>query len=155
MRFAIRPALAGAWVHQRKPRRHQPRRIGQPLSRIKIRAPHAGILTLKATMNSSNRMDSLKAILEQDPSHGFARYGLAMEYANTGDLDRAVAEFHTLLENDPNYAAAYYHGGHTLEKLGRLDEARALYEKGIQVTTRTGDAHTRTELQAALDMLPI
>jgi tetratricopeptide (TPR) repeat protein len=106
-------------------------------------------------MNSSNRMDSLKAILAQDPRHGFARYGLAMEYANTGDLDQAVVEFHTLLENDPNYAAAYYHGGHSLEKLGRLDEARALYEKGIQVTTRTGDAHTRAELQAALDMLPI
>jgi hypothetical protein len=30
-----------------------------------------------------------------------------------------------------------------------------MYEKGIAVTTRTGDAHTRSELQAALDMLPI
>ena len=32
---------------------------------------------------------------------------------------------------------------------------RALYEKGIEVTGRTGDLHTRSELQAALDMLPI
>ena len=37
--------------------------------------------------------------------------------------------------------------------MGKIDEARAMYEKGIEVTTRTGDAHTRSELQAALDML--
>jgi hypothetical protein len=40
-----------------------------------------------------------------------------------------------------------------LEKAGRLDEARAMYEQGIAVTTRTGDSHTRAELQAALDIL--
>jgi hypothetical protein len=28
-----------------------------------------------------------------------------------------------------------------------------MYERGIEVTTRNGDAHTRSELQAALDLL--
>jgi tetratricopeptide (TPR) repeat protein len=60
-----------------------------------------------------------------------------------------------LLAANPNYAAGYFHGGQTLEKLGRVEEARALYEQGIAVTARTGDAHTRSELQAALDLLPI
>jgi hypothetical protein len=36
-----------------------------------------------------------------------------------------------------------------------VDQARELYEKGIDATSRTGDQHTRSELQAALDMLPI
>jgi len=36
-----------------------------------------------------------------------------------------------------------------------VEEARALYERGIAATARTGDAHAQSELQAALDLLPI
>lgn len=94
-------------------------------------------------------------MLEQNPSDSFARYGLAMEYARQGDLQSAVAEYRALLEHNADYAAAYFHGGQALEKLGQIEAARDMYEKGIAVTSRTGDQHTRTELQAALDMLPI
>ncbi|MGD0619861.1 MAG: hypothetical protein ABSB67_19605 [Bryobacteraceae bacterium] len=66
-----------------------------------------------------------------------------------------MEEFRQLLAANPNYAAGYFHGGQTLEKLGRVEDARAMYEQGIEVTTRTGDAHTRSELQGALDLLPI
>ena len=103
----------------------------------------------------ANRMEVLKNMLQQNPRDNFARYGLAMEYANCGELENAVAEFRALLEFNPDYAAAYFHGGQALEKLGRLDDARQSYEKGIEVTSRTGDQHTRSELQAALDLLPI
>jgi Putative Zn-dependent protease, contains TPR repeats len=101
----------------------------------------------------SSRLETLKSMVAQNPADSFARYGLAMEYANLGQLEDAVAEYRALLAVNPDYAAAYYHGGRTLEKMGELDDARALYEKGIEVTGRTGDAHTRSELQAALDML--
>lgn len=102
---------------------------------------------------ASNRLDTLKSMLKQDPASAFARYGLAMEYVNLGRLDEAIDEFHTLLGSNPDYAAGYFHAGRTLERVGKLDEARAMYEKGIEVTARTGDAHTRSELQAALDLL--
>ncbi len=78
-----------------------------------------------------------------------------MELANSGQLDGAVTEFRALLEHNPNYAAAYFHGGQVLEKMGDEEGARAIYEKGIEVTSRTGDQHTRGELQVALDLLPI
>ena len=104
---------------------------------------------------SSNRIDILKNMVEQNPSDAFARYGLAMEHAKSGNLDQAVAEYRALLGHNPNYAAAYFHGGQALEKLGRVEEAREMYEKGVEVTSRTGDGHARSELQAALDMLPI
>jgi len=103
----------------------------------------------------SNRLEVLKNMLEQNPADSFARYGLAMEYANQGELNQAVAQYQTLLEHNPDYAAAYFHGGQALEKLGRVEDARAMYEKGIDTTSRTGDQHTRSELQAALDMLPL
>jgi tetratricopeptide (TPR) repeat protein len=94
-------------------------------------------------------------MLAQDSRNAFARYGLAMDYANSGDLELALEQYQTLLAADPNYAAAYFHGGQTLEKLGRVEEARQLYEKGIEVTGRTGDRHTQSELQAAMELLPL
>ena len=101
----------------------------------------------------ADRLEVLKSMVSQDPKNTFARCGLAMEYVNTGRPEDAVAEFHALLENNPDYSAGYYHAGRTLEGMGRIDDAREMYERGIAVTTRTGDAHTRGELQAALDLL--
>ena len=99
------------------------------------------------------RLEILKNLVAQDPANAFTRYGLAMEYVNSGELQTAVDEFTALLEHNSNYAAGYFHGGQTLEKLGRIEEAKALYLRGIEVTTKTGDGHTRSELQGALDML--
>jgi Tfp pilus assembly protein PilF len=100
-----------------------------------------------------NRIEILQSMVAGNPADAFSRYGLAMEYMNSGDLETAVREFRALLDHNPNYAAGYFHGGQTLEKLGRTDEAKALYREGIEVTTAKGDLHTRSELQAALDML--
>lgn len=94
-------------------------------------------------------------MLAQDPTNVFARYGLAMELVKSGELAGAVAEFRVLLAHNPDYAAGYFHGGQALEKLGDLEQARDFYAKGIEVTRRTGDGHTQSELQAALDMLPL
>jgi tetratricopeptide (TPR) repeat protein len=92
----------------------------------------------------------LKQLLEQNPSSSFARYGLAMEYVNSGAFEQAIGEFNALTQSDPDYSAAYFHGGQTLEKLGRLDEAREFYRRGLAVTN---DPHARSEIQAALDIL--
>jgi len=99
------------------------------------------------------RLDILKTMVEQNPADTFARYGLAMEYRNTGDLESAVGEFHTLMTANPDYAPAYFHGGQTLERLGRIEEARQVYLQGIEVTTRSGNQHARSEMQGALDLL--
>jgi len=98
-------------------------------------------------------MEVLKNMVAQKPNDSFARYGLAMEHAKCGDLEQAIQEYRALLAIDPNYSAAYYHGGQTLEKLGRREDARVLYRQGIEATTRIGDLHARSEIQAALDLL--
>jgi tetratricopeptide (TPR) repeat protein len=103
---------------------------------------------------ATNRLGMLQQMLEQNPGNTFARYGLAMEYANSGNPEQAIVEFRALLEQDEDYAAAYYQGGRALEQLGRVPEARDFYEKGIAAATRKGDMHTRAEIQAALDVLP-
>jgi len=104
---------------------------------------------------ATNRLQMLEQMIRQDPNNTFARYGLAIEYANTGDWAQAVVEFRTLLQHDENYAAAYYHAGQALEKMGELEQARTMYEQGIEASTRKGDLHTRSEIEAALSLLPI
>jgi len=59
-------------------------------------------------------------------------------------------EFEAVLVTDPGHSAAYYHGGQTLEKLGRLDDAREFYRRGIAATR---DPHALGELEAALSIL--
>ena len=102
---------------------------------------------------ATNRLEILKNMVAQNPADTFSRYGLAMEYRNSGDLESAMREFQGLMEAKPDYAATYLHAGQTLERLGRAEEARAVYQQGIEVTTRVGDLHARGELQAALDLL--
>ena len=103
---------------------------------------------------ASTRLDILKSMVEQNPTDSFARYGLAMEYRNTGDLEGRHGRIPC--PDDRQYRTtppAYFHGGQTLERMGRLEEAREVYLQGIEVTTRSGDQHARSEMQGALDML--
>jgi Tfp pilus assembly protein PilF len=102
-----------------------------------------------------DRLEALKAMLALDPRNLLALYGVAMEYKNRGDFANAANSFEDVIRTNPTYAAAYFHGGQTYEQLGQIDQARETYEKGIAITSRTGDSHTRAELQGALDMLPI
>jgi tetratricopeptide (TPR) repeat protein len=97
-----------------------------------------------------SRIEILQQLLAQSPTNSFARYGLAMEYVKSGDLEAGVREFAVILEGDPAYSAAYFHGGQTLEKLGRIDDARDYYRRGLAATR---DPHARSELQASLDIL--
>ena len=92
----------------------------------------------------------MNQLLSDNPANAFARYGLAMEKVKAGDFEGAISEFRLVLDSDSTYSAAYYHGGQTCEKLGRLDDARDFYRRGIAVAR---DPHARAELEAALDIL--
>jgi len=102
---------------------------------------------------ATTRLEVLKSMVAQNPRDSFSRYGLAMEYRNRGDLDAAMGEFQALMAADPDYVPAYFHSGQTLEKLGRVEEAREIYQRGVEAAARKGDHHGGSEMQAALDML--
>lgn len=61
----------------------------------------------------SERSELLRQVLDQDPKNTFARYALAQDYTSDNRLEDAVAEFARLMEIDPDYTAAYFHGGKT------------------------------------------
>jgi tetratricopeptide (TPR) repeat protein len=103
---------------------------------------------------ATNRLEALKQMVAQDEKNSFARYGLAMEFAGRGEYEEALAQFNTLLATDQSYTAAYYHAGRALEKTGKIEEARRMYGRGIEACQKTGDLHTRGEIEAALNLLP-
>jgi predicted Zn-dependent protease len=100
-----------------------------------------------------DKIAGLKEILEMDPKNSFARYGLAMELATRGETTAAVAEFDTLLENDPGYTAGYFMAAQTLVKAARTPEAIERLKAGILSAHRSGNNHALSEMQAMLDEL--
>lgn len=97
-----------------------------------------------------SRIEKLQAMLDREPNDAFLNFGLAMEYAKSGQTDAALAAFERVLEVDPNYSAAHFHRGNTLIAMGRMDEARKTLEEGIVITKRNSDAHATKEMQELL-----
>src|SRR5437016_14470950 len=102
-----------------------------------------------------DRLTMLAQIVAQNPNDAFARYGLAMELANRGELERALAEFKRLLEQHPDYSAGYFMAAQQLAKACRNDEAKDQLTRGIDAAERTRNAHARAEMQAMLDELSL
>ena len=100
-----------------------------------------------------DKLAGLREILALDPKNSFARYGVAMELAGRGETEAALAEFSTLLENDPNYTAGYFMAAQTLAKAGRNGEAIERLKTGIACAARTGNRHAQSEMQGMLDEL--
>jgi len=100
-----------------------------------------------------DRISTLNEILVQDPNNAFARYGLAMEYANSGQTELALEQFRKLLSSNPDYPAGYFMAAQTLVKVNRPDEARTMLESGIAAAQRKGDSHAVGEMQGMLDEL--
>ena len=98
-----------------------------------------------------DRIATLTEFLSQDPTNAFARYGLAMEYSNSGQFDRSLEEFEKLLLANPDYTAGYFMSAQTLVKAGRPAEARQMLESGIASARRKADAHAESEMQAMLE----
>jgi cytochrome c-type biogenesis protein CcmH/NrfG len=98
-----------------------------------------------------DRAAMLAELLTQDPNNVLARYGLAMEYSNSGDFGRSLEEFQKLLAANPDYAAGYFMAAQTLVKAKRSEEAKKMLENGIAAAQRKGDNHARSEMEAMLE----
>ena len=98
-----------------------------------------------------DRVAMLKDILAQNPKDAFARYGLAMEYSNSGQVEDALREFEALLAANPDYSAGYFMAAQTLAREGREEEARKMLRDGIAAAQRTRNQHAQSEMEAMLE----
>lgn len=100
-----------------------------------------------------DKIAGLKEILALDPKNSFARYGIAVELANRGEVDASLAEFDKLLSLDTDYTAGYFMSAQTLAKTGRTAEAIERLKAGISCAARTDNRHALSEMQGMLDEL--
>jgi predicted Zn-dependent protease len=97
-----------------------------------------------------DRIALLTEVLSQNPADAFARYGLAMEYSNSGEVERALEEFGRLLATHPDYTAGYFMAAQTLAKAERTEEARKMLVDGIASAKKTGNGHAQSEMEGML-----
>lgn len=102
---------------------------------------------------SAARMARLRAFIAQRPEDPFPRYALGLELKNAGQLGDAERTFADVMARNPDYTAVYLHAGQTLLAMGRTEDARTVFERGVQVCVERGDAHARSELEGALATL--
>ena len=104
-------------------------------------------------MTEQDRIAEFKEVLELMPEDPVVRFGLAGAYLDAGQPESAVTEYREAIRLKPDYSAAYRGLGRSLERVGRLDEAKAVYTKGCDVAAQNGDLQTKKEIEVFLRRL--
>jgi cytochrome c-type biogenesis protein CcmH/NrfG len=99
------------------------------------------------------RKEQIEAMLKEEPYDAELRYMLAMEHVSLGDDAGAVGVFQNLIADTPTHAPAYHMMGRTLQRLGRIGEAKQLLKTGIPIAMKSGNAHAAGEMQELLENL--
>ena len=101
----------------------------------------------------NKRLAYLEKITSEGSKDPFAWYGLALEYRNLDRAEDALRTFETLRAATPDYVPMFLMCGQLLEKMGRIDDAKAWLEAGIAAAKKKGDSHALGELEGALAAL--
>lgn len=95
----------------------------------------------------------LEQLLESEPDDVFLRYALAKACISEGDIESGLTRFRDVIDRQPDYVPAYFQAGQALADHGRLDEAREIVARGIEIARRVGDRHAESEMTEFLDSL--
>ena len=101
----------------------------------------------------NKRLAYLEKLTSEGSKDPFAWYGLALEYRNLDRAEDALRTFETLRATTPDYVPMFLMCGQLLEKMGRIDDAKAWLEAGIAAAKKKGDSHALGELEGALAAL--
>jgi predicted Zn-dependent protease len=99
-----------------------------------------------------SRKEQLEAMLVDEPNDPLLRYMLAMEHVSAGADAAAVTVFAALLERSPEYVPAYMQMGQALLRLGKNEEARSAWQRGVVQARQQGNEHAAGEMQGMIEM---
>lgn len=100
-----------------------------------------------------SRREVLESFVAEKPDDAFSRYGLALEFMNSGDVVNAEAQFRELLRRNPTYVPGYQMLGQLLAKQSRTGDARAILTAGISSAKEAGNGHAQAEMEQLLSEL--
>lgn len=101
----------------------------------------------------TTRLDQLQQMLLQEPNDEFLQYAIGIEYFSAGNFTKALDCFKIILNNKPDYLAAYYQTGKCYEELKQVEEAKNIYTLGIELAQKQNKQKTFSELNEALFLL--
>ena len=99
---------------------------------------------------TTSRLQHIQEMLKNEPEDSFLNYALALEYAKTGDVKKAIELIEKLLQQNENYLGAYYQLGKYYEQIEQQQSAINTYKKGIVIAQLQNDKKTLGELNEAL-----
>jgi predicted Zn-dependent protease len=99
----------------------------------------------------SSRIETFKQMLESDPENTMVLFGLANEYMKAEHWQDAVETLTNYLDKADDEGAAYGMLARAFEKLGRRDEARASYERGINAAQSHNHPSMAADFRMTLD----
>ncbi|MCL6506850.1 MAG: hypothetical protein K6T59_07475 [Bryobacteraceae bacterium] len=99
------------------------------------------------------RREQIEALLADDPADPFLRYSLALELEKEGRHAESLDLLESLIREDPPYVPAAFMAGQQLARLGRLEEARAVLRRGIELARAAGNLHAAGEMSEFLTSL--
>lgn len=97
------------------------------------------------------RIDALRKMLERNPDDARVRFGLANEYEKLGLWENVVDELRAYLALTDDEGNAWGRLGRALRELGRHDEARDAYRKGIDAAYAHGHPSMGAEFEEILE----
>jgi Flp pilus assembly protein TadD len=100
---------------------------------------------------SNDRIASLERMLERNPNDSRIRFGLALEYLNSGDTESGVRELRAYLDASDDEGNAWGRLGAILKDARKDDEAREAYRHGIEAANRHGHPTMAEEFEEILD----
>ncbi|HEX3036779.1 MAG TPA: tetratricopeptide repeat protein [Thermodesulfobacteriota bacterium] len=102
---------------------------------------------------SSSRIESLKALIQKNPNNPLGRYGLANEYFKMEMYEEAIEELNAYLKLKDDEGAAYRMLGEALLKIGRKEEAKEAYRRGIEAAERHGHPGMAEEFEDTIELI--
>lgn len=96
---------------------------------------------------ANSKIEPLKKLLAMDPNDEVAWFGLGKAYQGDGNFQEAATALERCIAVKPAYSAAYLALAESLKHLGQLDRCREVCDRGIEVSTKNGDAMVTKNLQ--------
>lgn len=97
------------------------------------------------------RVTALRRMLDEHPDDLRLRFGLALELLKEGETREGVEMLRTYLEDADDEGNAWGRLGAALLDLGRRDEAREAYERGVEAAVRHGHPTMAEEFREILE----
>jgi len=100
---------------------------------------------------SEERIEALRKMAQARPDDPRPRFGLALEFEKAGRWDDVVRTLRDYLSRADDEGNAWGRLGAALRRLGRDEEARDAYRRGVEAAYRHGHPTMAGEFEDLLD----